>query len=135
MAERDMRGRVVRELRDLDAIAVENPARPGTPDVNFIPGWLELKWLRDWPKGADRNPVLVPHFTQQQRIWLKRRVRKGGCAYLLLQVKREWLLLRGDVAAEMLGYANRKELIVAATAYWDTGLRDGELLKCLRRLS
>lgn len=55
-----------------DATSVENPACPGTPDVQFIDGWLELKYLETWPKRAETT-VRIEHFTPQQRVWLLRR--------------------------------------------------------------
>ena len=131
MSEQTMRSRVVRLLAPLDGMAVENPVRPGTPDINYIPGWIECKWMRAWPKNADVAPVLMPHFTKQQRIWLKRRVRAGGEAWLMLQVRREWLIFRGDIAAKIVGYANKPELIVSAARYWENGLVEKELLSWL----
>lgn len=109
MSEKGMRQRVVRALKSLDAISVENPAYPGTPDVNYIGGWLELKWKRHWPKGAD-TPLRMPHFTPQQRVWLTRRARKGGTALVLLQVGQEYLLLLPDDAADFLGNSPRWRL-------------------------
>lgn len=126
-----MRGRVVRALRSLDAVAVENPAYPGTPDVNYIGGWLELKWLRRWPENADTDPVLIRHFTQQQRVWLSRRCRRGGRAWLLLQVGQEYLLFDGEMAAEVVGRAPRGALLRSACKYWPRGLRSSELVECL----
>jgi hypothetical protein len=102
MSEKGMRQRVVKALKGLDAISVENPAYPGTPDVNYIGGWLELKWKRCWPKGVD-TPLKMPHFTPQQKVWLTRRSRKGGAAFVLLQVGQEYLLLMPDDAADFLG--------------------------------
>ena len=55
-----------------DATSVENPACPGTPDVQFIGGWIELKFREEWPKREDTT-VRIEHFTPQQRVWLLRR--------------------------------------------------------------
>jgi len=133
LSEQTMRQRVIGILKELDAFSVENIVRPGTPDINFIPGWLELKWLREWPGNADKSPVLIPHFTLQQRSFLRQRSRAEGSCWVLLQVGREWILLDGWIAAKWLGKATRKELIRMSTKYWGQGLKDKELLACLKQ--
>jgi hypothetical protein len=132
MSEASMRGRVVRALKSLDAVAVENPCCPGTPDVNFIGGWIELKWLPRWKRNAETNPVLIDHYTKQQRNWLRRRVQKGGKAYLMLQVGREYLLFDGITAADNVGLVARPALRKLAMLKFDKGLNGKELLKCLK---
>jgi len=122
LSERDMRQKVVRCLRSLDAISVENPVGPGTPDVNYVEGWIELKWLRSWPKRAE-TPVTLDHeLTTEQRAWARRRTKRGGRAWVMLQCRKEWLLFRGDVAACFLGTATRAELYRHATIWWQDGL-------------
>lgn len=125
-----MRQRVISALQPLDAVSVENSAYPGTPDVNYIGGWIECKWLRSWPK-RETSSVRVDHFTPQQKVWLRRREKRGGDAWLLLQCRTTWLLFRGTQAAEILGSATRDELHAAAVRIWDTGLVDSELLEAL----
>jgi hypothetical protein len=124
-----MRQRVVRELRSLNAIAVENPVLPGTPDVNYVEGWIELKWLRSWPSRG--GIVTIPHFTPQQRVWHYRRRKAGGQSWFLLQCRREWILLDGAVAAMVVNKSTREELIEAANVtrgdYWNDGF-DGKFL-------
>lgn len=126
-SERSMRARVTHALRALDAMAVENMVQPGTPDVEFIGGWVELKSADRWPV-REKTPLRVPHFNALQRLWLRRRWERGGAAWLLLRVKRDWLLLDGDVAARIVGEANREQLIAAARCYWPTTPSDDELL-------
>lgn len=119
MSESDQRQRVVRLMREYDAMAVENRVRPGTPDVNYIGGWVELKWLRRWPKNSDISPVHIDHFTPQQRVWLKTRWRRGGRAFLLLQAAGcDWLLFDGETAAHAVGRATRAELYARALVTW-----------------
>jgi hypothetical protein len=93
--------------RGFDATSVENPACPGTPDVQHIDGWLELKFREEWPKRPDTT-VRIEHFTPQQRVWLLRRHMacraRGtdhGIAYLLLYVAetREHLLFDAKTAS------------------------------------
>ena len=117
MSEQHMRQRVVKALKKLDAWSVENPCRPGTPDVNFIEGWIELKWRAEWPKRTT-TVVRLPHFTPQQKLHLGRRWLKGGNAYLLLQVAQDWLLFNGEEAAKIVGQATRAELEASAQAQW-----------------
>ena len=131
MSESGMRYHVNKGLRKLDALAVENPTRPGTPDINYVEGWIELKELREWPAQADSNPVEIRHFSLQQRIWLQRRRRFGGNAFFLLKVGREWLLFDGAVAAEHIGKRTRPELLQLAIMYWPSGINFEELIVCL----
>lgn len=127
MSEQTQRGTVIAALRSLDAFSVENRVNPGTPDVNFVEGWIECKWLRRWPRDEEAT-VRISHFTPQQRAWLRRRWRRGGAAYLLLQVGAHWLLYTGDVAAEHVGRVTKKKLLELAIAQWPRGLNKKEFL-------
>lgn len=104
---------------------------PGTPDVECMVGWIELKWARSWPKrgGAFR----VPHFTPQQRIWLRRRWNAGGGSWLLLQIGLCWMLFDGPTAADILGHCGENRLRACALKVWDKGLVDLELRAELQR--
>ncbi len=116
--ETSMRQRVVRSLRKLDAVPVENPILPGTPDIEFIGGWVELKSEEKWPT-RENTPLRLKRFTLEQRLFLRRRIRRGGNSWLLLRVGRDWLLFRGDVAADILGDSTKAKLIKAAMHYWN----------------
>ena len=126
MSERTQRLRVVKALKPLHAIPVENPVHPGTPDVNFIHGWIELKWLRRWPKN-ENTIVLLPHFNVSQRNWLKKRGAYCGGCWLLLQCQREWLLFDGPTAAKHVGRVTRKGLFEVAERTWVHGLDERQL--------
>jgi hypothetical protein len=111
-----MRRNVVGWLRKQDAFAVENPAWPGTPDVNYKEGWIELKWAKHWPA---RDGILsIDHFTKQQRFFLQNRWYYGGNVWLLLNVARDWMLFDGDVAAREVGYHDRESLAMFARSHW-----------------
>lgn len=109
MSESDMRTKMVGALKHLHAVAVENPALPGTPDVNYVEGWVELKWSRRWPARPTTN-VPCEHYTPQQRIWHRRRSRAGGRVHLLWKIAQQWLLFEGQVAARVVGKAPREQL-------------------------
>lgn len=110
---------VVEHLRPLHPIRVENAAFPGTPDLCYVEGWIELKECPSWPSGP-QWPMRVPHFRPEQRIWLRRRVEHGGRAHLMLKVGRDWLLLAGDVAASVVGLMNEDDLKAQAELVWTT---------------
>lgn len=124
-----MRATVVQLLRQWHAVSVENPVHPGTPDVNFVNGWVELKWLREWPING--GVVQLEHFTQQQRIWLLKRWNAGGFAWLLLQCRTEWLLFSGPVAFHCVGHCDRESLIAKANKHWLKKPKSQELYDAL----
>ncbi|MCK9569066.1 hypothetical protein M0R72_09000 [Candidatus Pacearchaeota archaeon] len=112
--EQHTRQRTVQALNraGLDAISVENPAYPGTPDVNYVGGWVELKWIADWPKRA-ATPVKINHFTPQQRVWaIRRSMADRHGIWLMLQVGKtgEWLLFKGEDVGEIGKTLTRDEL-------------------------
>jgi len=133
--EQQQRQKVVKALTKagLDATSVENPAYPGTPDVQFIGGWLELKYLEDWPAKADTT-VRIPHFSQQQRVWLLRRF--TACkklstndyrAWLLIYVvsTKDWLLFDGETAAYHVAKdGTNKELLFRLAVLTTNDLQD-----------
>ncbi len=130
VSEHGQRQRLIRALMPLHGVPIENPVQPGTPDINYINGWIECKWLRSWPVRAS-TPVRIEHFTIQQRRWLKKHCTLGGSAWLLLQVQAEWLLFSGIVAHDHVGGATRQELYDLASARWKSGLKNKELVECL----
>lgn len=131
MLESTMRQIVVKALKPLDAISVENSARAGTPDINYIGGWIELKVLDRWPVNAD-TMVRIPCFTSQQRTWLRRRVDRGGAAYLLIRIENDWLLFDGDVAGIYIGQLNKVGMIGAARLCCKNKLDIRALFKILK---
>ena len=84
---------------------IENEIERGTPDVHFTGDgfscWVELKVGKE-PARAN-SPVKLEHFTMYQRQWLFDEIKAGGKAYLLLQIERNYYLIRGDVAAIHIG--------------------------------
>lgn len=86
--------------RGLDPTRIENAIDVGTADVNYIEGWCELKFVREWPRRG--GPLKIRHFTPQQRVWLLRRSHCGGRAFLVLKVATEWYVLPAGEATEIL---------------------------------
>lgn len=117
VSEKVVRSWVIKALRPLHAIPVENPIYPGTPDVAHVLGWLELKHVERAPVRAS-SPVRLPHYTTEQRLWAKMHSRAGGNCHVLLQVEREVFLLDGFVAANILGTATLAEIRAQVFTSW-----------------
>lgn len=131
-----MRQRFCKALRSVDAVPIENKLAKGTPDVEFIGGWAELKWLPRWKKNSETSPVLIPHYTKEQRLWARRRYRRGGISLLVLQVGKEWMIFEPPFSVDQIGRtATRPDLIKNAIQYWPNGLNNWELLQWIKSLS
>lgn len=97
--EKTLRKEIVAALREeWDAQAVENVVAVGVPDVECTLGWLELKTHHGWPKDEGQSFVLDHPISNEQAIWLRRRWRKKGGAYLVVQVGDEYLVFTGEAA-------------------------------------
>lgn len=83
MIETDLNKRITSALADQDPRRVENSVGPGTPDINFVGGWIEDKMVA-FPKRAD-TVVAVDHYTSKQRAWHRRRCAAGGKVFVALQ--------------------------------------------------
>jgi hypothetical protein len=124
MSESNYWARIKPMLIGLDAQRIESLTGLGVPDVNYTHGWIELKWIKEWPKRPTTN-VRIDHFTPQQKVWLIRRIHSGGRAHVLLGIGTgESLLFWGDVAASHIGSSTREELIQHACGYWQKGDRN-----------
>ncbi len=109
-------------LAGLDPVRIEDRLSLGVPDVNYIGGWIELKWVARWPP---RGGILqLPHYTPQQKAWHVRRIGKGGRVHVLLGVGSDTLLFDGVTAAKYLGKSNKEELKEVAVGYWGRGTKN-----------
>lgn len=129
MSESSMWGRVRKALAPLDPVRIENRLEKGTPDVWYVEGAIELKWCRKIPKRG--GIVHLDHeLTQEQRVWAIRRAHAGGRTWVLLKLETEYMLFKGEVAAEYLGYSTLEKLREVAVKTWKK-LNDKELREIL----
>lgn len=125
-----MRKNLVKSMKSLDAVPIEMPMRAGTPDVNFIGGWIECKWLHFWPKSADTRPVRFPHpLTKEQGLWARRRTLAGGISLVVAQVSRQWFFFDGLDIRDHFNKMTRPEMRERAIFYMANGMNKEELLK------
>jgi len=135
MSESDMRSNLVKKLKVLDPVAIESPKTGlGIPDMNFIEGWFECKWMRSWPKGCETNPVRFEHpLTKEQGVWLYRRSLAGGLAMCVCQVAgKEWFLFSGYTIKDRFNKMSRPEMQREAVLYMSNGLDVERLIDFIR---
>lgn len=130
-----MRRDVLGWLKPFGGFPIENPACPGTPDVGYVGGYMELKQIRRWPRAEDAI-VTIDHWTPQQILWHQRWERCMGVSFVLLKVgRKEYLLFHGNDAAKVLGKVDRLGLLAAQVMHCPNGMEVEELLTFLRRWS
>lgn len=134
MSESDLRSTFHHLTRALDPHPIENLLDKGTPDEWILTGAVELKWLREWPARA-KTPVRLPHFTQEQKLWLSQRWAAGGGAWMLLQCKREWLIFCPDDPLFFnIGTLTADQLRLIARPWFKEKPSEDQLCRALRRI-
>ena len=103
MSERNLWRYLQRNLRDKGLfMRIENPFYEGVPDVNYlingIEGWIELKFLKQFPK-KELTPIKLPHYTTAQKIWHKIRHENKGNTAIILQVDNYYFIFKQDKTA------------------------------------
>jgi hypothetical protein len=101
----------------------EDKFQLGIPDVSYgidkVNGWIELKALYEWPKTY-KTPVKVG-LSRDQVAWLGARGICGGHCFILVRVKRDYLLFGwGD--APLLNQLNKGGMIASALGKWNGGI-------------
>lgn len=101
-------------------VRIENGTQRGCPDVNgCIRGyefWWELKEIPQAPRD-NKAPLLIDHYTNEQRLWLRARGLAGGRAFLFLRVCKPtpvYLLFDHDYAYQYVGRVSMDELMHGA---------------------
>lgn len=86
-------------------VRVENPAGPGTPDLNVclegVEVWVEFKQVKTLPK-MPTTPVFTGCLEPHQALWAKLRTRAGGVCYVVGYVEESdtFFIIPGRYAEE-----------------------------------
>lgn len=97
--------RLKKQLPEGHIVRVENPANPGTPDVNMcvqgVECWPELKQVKSLPKRPE-TPVFTGCLKPEQVLWHKLRSRAGGKSYIIGYVEEsdKFYVIPGSLAPE-----------------------------------
>jgi hypothetical protein len=120
VSERDLAREFCKLTQSLFPVRIENALiTPGLPDVSLvgIGAWVELKWAREWPKRG--GPLRIPHFSQEQKNWAQKCIRRGGTCWILLMCKNEWFIFHGkNPAYYLVGDLAQGQLKEMASAYF-----------------
>ena len=101
-------------------IRVENPACPGTPDINAVINgtefWAETKQVKGLPKRPE-TPVFTGVMRSEQKLWLHKRSKVGGRCFIVTYV------IPGKYSYEFEGMnkAQLDEINLPLEAMWDSG--------------
>ena len=106
----------------------------GIPDVSYaidgICGWIELKYIKEWPKRPT-TIIRVKHLTKQQRLWLRQRGKRCDNVFLFLRVNYDWLLFR-HTHVNMIGSLNKEDLFSIAEFHCGRIFDKEKFMKCIR---
>lgn len=135
MSESDTRRTFCKMIHPLDPVPIENLLTGntgiGTPDVEFVGGWAELKYLSKWP-ARDSTLVRIPHYTDEQREWAKRRWAKGEMVWLVLQVRQDWVFWC-QPAAQNVGFLTKDQMRDSAARWFGRLPSTSEVVDLLTR--
>lgn len=120
MSEKDRAKDFCDLVEPLIPIRIENLLPPsGCPDcvLSKNGAWVEFKWAKQWPKR--KGPLRIKHYTEEQRLWARIHLGRGGKCFLILFVKQEWFIF--DAQNEFyykVGNLTREELTKHASFYF-----------------
>lgn len=104
------------------ATRIESSAGHCIPTVAYtvdrMHGWLELKYIKEWPK-IPVTKVALP-LRPEQKLWINTRGKLGRNVYVLCKIENEFFLLNHRAAIESSEGWTRKEWHNTAylTGYW-----------------
>lgn len=102
---------------------IENLAEAGIPDVYYTMkldgsgGWIELKHVPSWPK-RETTALKIKHFTKEQMAWIRKHGRAGARVFVLLQVERDYFLLKWDEALNIGKWKKSEYLKISKFRRW-----------------
>lgn len=102
------------------ASRIESSAGNGIPDISFgvqgKNGWIELKYIREWPKRQDTK-VKLP-LRPEQKHWIKNRGQVSGDVWVLCRIHNEFFLLDYRLAMLAVEGWTKQEWIMNSVLHW-----------------
>jgi hypothetical protein len=127
-----MRASLVKRIAVLDAQSIECPIKTGVPDINYNGGWIECKYRDSWPVRPNDIVRFKHPVTPGQKVWMRRRVRRGGRCFLAAKVASEWFFWNvAEFNLDLFNTMDRAAMIGTSTLYFKYRLDDKLLIKML----
>ena len=115
------------------ATRIESSAGNGVPDVTFtVPGkhgWMELKYIKEWPKRITTK-VKLP-LRPEQRLWINTRGQVANNIWVLCRIENSFYLLNHRTADEACEGYNRVEWDKLCDMYWGDRIDFKQLYRIL----
>lgn len=117
-----------------DAQSHEDRYSVGIPDLSYgargVNGWIELKRVLKWPKMPE-TPVKIDHLTANQVNWLKKRGRRAGHCYILIQVDAEYFVFPFHEARRVRAGITREKFSEFCVLHMSGSLDPDKLIECI----
>ena len=118
------------------ATRIESSSGNGVPDVSFgLPGkncWIELKYIKEWPKRPSTK-VSLP-LRPEQKLWIKQRGDMSGSVWVMARIENDFFLLSYRKALAACEGMNRTDWFVLGncTDAWTGSINFDVLYNWLR---
>jgi hypothetical protein len=116
-----------------EATRHEDAYQKGIADVSFVQlgrhGWMELKWVARYPV-RESTVVRIPHYTDEQRAFLRAKGSAGGMTFLFMKIERDYLLF-DHLNAPDVGMVTASELRALASCVMSGKFDPEKLFKAI----
>lgn len=114
---------------------IESSVGNGIPDVLFcIPQkflWIELKYVKEWPK-RNTTKVKLP-LRPEQVIWINSRGNLSGLVFVLIKIENDFFLIKHNEINELYANGSTKDewinLFKNRQRYWSRRIDFSQLME------
>lgn len=100
---------------------IESSSGNGVPDITFglpkINGWIELKYVPEWPK-LGKTKIKLP-LRPEQKYWINCRGELSGNVWVIVRIKDTFFLLDHEQAVDACEGWTLLEWMDKCTERWD----------------
>jgi len=113
---------------------IESSAGNGVPDVSYgipgISGWIELKYIVNWPVRATTK-VKLP-LRPEQKYWIKARGELAGNVWVFIRIEDDFFLLSWEEALDAYDGWDKETWLCLQAGVWSKRVNFEELCGLLK---